>query len=140
MFRKKMNSKNLDYGVVITAALIFALAFLPVTSATAKQTFKDLSDFNFVLSTGILQGMISKEMCSCRYVIGLPMKDCQERSSLPEMAFSVVTVMDDVVKKTVTIYPAVPLSSVPAMAIFDHEHPRKGCRLVYGMKDARERR
>jgi hypothetical protein len=138
MFRE-VKAKFFKSGVVF-AAMAGAGLLVSGSVTEAKQTFKDLSDFHFILSTGILQGMISKEMCSCRYVVGLPMKDCQERSSLPAVTFSIVTVMDDVVKKTVTVYPAVPLSSVPAMAIFDHVHPRKGCRLVYGMKDALDRR
>jgi len=138
MFRE-VKSRVFGFSVEIGAVLSAGL-LISGSVAEARQTFKDLGDFNYIMSTGILQGMISKEMCSCRYVIGLPMKECQERSSLPGITFSLVTVMDDVVKKTVTVYPAVPLSSVPAMAVFNHAQPRKGCRLVYGMKDARSGR
>lgn len=105
-------------------------------AAFAKDAFKDLGDFNYALSKGILQGMLAKELCSCRYVVGLSIEECKKRSSLPDMTFSVITLMDDPGKKQVTVYPAVPISKVPASAAFDQAHPRKGCRLVYGMKDA----
>jgi len=121
-------------SLVLQAILVVAAAGTP---AFAKDTFKDIGDFNYVLSKGILQGMIAKELCSCRYVIGLSVEECKKRSSLPDATFSVVMLMDDPGKKQVTVYPAVPMSSVPAMAIFDRAHPRKGCRLVYGMKDAK---
>lgn len=117
--------------------ILGTLAALAMTqTALAKDTFKDMDDFNYVLSKGILQGMIAKELCSCRYVVGLSVDECKKRSSLPDATFSVLTVMDDPAKKRVTVYPAVPISSVPAMAIFDKKHPRKGCMMAYGMKDA----
>jgi hypothetical protein len=133
MFFKKMNLKFVSSSLLTTVAL---LAVFAGSEALAKETFNDIRDFKYVLGNGILQGMIAKELCSCRYVVGNPIEECKDRSSLPEMTFSVVTVMDDMVKKQVTVYPAIPLSDVPAMAIFDTESPRKGCRLVYGMKDA----
>lgn len=119
------------------AVLLFVVPAVALP-AVAKDTIKDLQNFDYVISKGILQGVIAKELCSCRYVLGLSIEQCKSRSEpFPDDVFSVVTIMDDAAKKQVTVYPAVPLSNVPAMAIFNRESTRKGCRLVYGMQDAR---
>lgn len=117
----------------IFAVLVSLMVFAP--AAPAKEMMKDLDDFNYLLSEGILQGMLAKEMCTCRFLIELPLETCQNHSSLPEMLFKMVTFREDPERKTLTVYPAVPLSSAPAMAVFNVDEPQKGCRLVYGIRE-----
>lgn len=133
---QKMNSFHLNkLASALALTLVASTALVLPTPAQAKDTLKDMQDFEYVLSTGILQGMLAKELCTCRFVVGISMDACQEHSQFPSMAFNVVLISEDPVKKTMTVYPNVPLSTVPAMAIFDTEHPRKGCHMAYGMLD-----
>jgi hypothetical protein len=115
---------------------IIALGLVAASSnSSAKETFQQLGDFSYVLSKGILQGMLAKELCSCHYVTGLTLKACMEKSTLPEQAFSIVIIEDNLQSKTISVTPKIPITPT-ARASFNLQEPRKGCRLVYGMKEA----
>lgn len=113
----------------------WALALLFSNVAEAKDTLKDMGDFHYLVSNGILQGIFAKEMCTCHYVVGLPLDVCKEHSSLPEMAFTMIDVKENDLRKSITATPTIPISDAKAMAVYDVNHPRKGCRLVYGIKE-----
>lgn len=102
------------------------------SAANAKDLAQDLSDLDYLRDTSILQAMIAKELCTCHFVAHLSIDTCEKNVELPDALFMAVTIMDDPVKKTITVYPNFEFSPEPAMAAFNKEFPQRGCRLVYG--------
>ncbi len=97
----------------------------------------EILDLRYAVNSGLLSRMLAKEMCSCRYVTGLPIAECLKRTSLPGPLVNSATVTDQVAAKSITAGPTVVsrllLGGGPsAQARFRTEQPQLGCVITDG--------
>ena len=110
-------------------AVIFSLFF--THAALAGDLVQKLNDMNALIGKGELQGLVAKEMCSCRYVSGLTLEQCKEKSNLPSQLFMIIGIDDYVDQKTIVATPKI-VNQLRVEARFNSNNPRKGCRITFG--------
>lgn len=100
----------------------------------------------FALEKGVFNTIFAKELCSCQFVDGLTLEDCEARDNLPGVAHQIVDITVDPETKTVTssykgrdtinaYTRSIGIADVltiggPATAKFDEQHPEYGCVLT----------
>jgi len=128
-------------AAVVCVAGIIALA-APAKAVGGTQ----LAVGKFALEKGVFNTIFAKEICSCQFVDGLTLQECQERDNLPPISHSLVNLTIDPVAKTVTsTYKGRETINDfarshglgehlrvggPATARFDEAHPEFGCVLT----------
>lgn len=103
-------------------------------TATAGEQLKMIGDMTWVLSSGVLTGIVAKEFCSCRYVVGLSLEECRQRTPLlPAKAFDALIINEYRQERTIQVAPKIFLAVGPrAEATFNAANPRLGCVMTYG--------
>lgn len=99
----------------------------------------------FAIEKGVFNTIFAKELCSCQFVDGLTLEECQARDNLPPISHHLVEITTDPDAHTVTSkyrgeqtimetarslgFNFVTVGG-PATAKFDAEHPEFGCVLT----------
>jgi CubicO group peptidase (beta-lactamase class C family) len=119
----------------------------PTTAPSQTDTPSDveLNIGAFALQSGVFNVVFAKEMCSCQFVDGLSLSDCEAHDNLPSVAHQIVNIVTDPVAKTVTssylghdtiagLLASVGVTDFTvggsASAMFDTVHPERGCVLT----------
>ena len=130
---------------ILALAVVAALAtFLTGPSAEAVG-IAELKVGKFALEKGVFNTIFAKELCSCQFVNGLTLQECEARDNLPAIAHKLVNLTVDKEKHTVNSsykgadevraaaaslgFDLVTIGG-PAEARFDDEHPEWGCVLT----------
>ena len=121
---------NLNKFILNSFATVF-FSLAAAQSANAGDLGQKLDDMKTLLSNGALQGMVAKELCSCRYVSGLTMDQCKDKSSLLSQVFLILSVDDYQDQKVIVVTPKL-VTQLHAEARFNSADPKKGCRITFG--------
>ena len=106
----------------------------PLQLPDPSAAIEEISGLNYLLSNGILSGMLAKELCSCHFVENLSVSECLSRGPVPTLAANLLSDIDtDDKNKMVTLNPRT--TNAPAQARFNTRAPREGCKLTYGHAD-----
>lgn len=110
------------------------LALLLVSPAPAFAKDK-IASLKYVVKTGILSHVLAKEMCTCRFVSGLPLKECLRRAhtGIPSMILNgLVKVKEG--NNQIEVFGSGKGDDTPehkyARAVYRANQPRFGCKLV----------
>ena len=124
------------------------LAVLGVTWSAGAVNGPQLQVGKFAVEEGVFNVIFAKELCSCQFVDGLSLDECEARDNLPAIAHKLVDLTVDTEAHTVTstykeraevekILISLDLpEELPqhvgggASAKFDPEHPEFGCVLT----------
>jgi hypothetical protein len=123
---------RLEMKTLLAILLIaVSLSALAPQTARANDMSKQLGELNYVVERDELQGLLAKELCSCRYVEGLSLQECKDRMPLPAAAFMLMSA-NEVPEQHMIYVNASIISNMQAQATFNVKSPRKGCRMTYG--------
>ena len=108
---------------------------IPLSSLVPVPDFTlPISESLYAMRSGLMASMVAKEFCSCRFITGLPLSECRERSHLPKSALRLLDIDDSKslqlnVGPSVLGHVSVIAVSPSASAFLDPRHPEEGCRL-----------
>lgn len=114
----------------------FLFSVLIPVLASVPAFAKDVQLGSQVIRTGYLQAILAKELCTCRFVTGLTMKQCLGRSNLPMPGWQLRTLLfiNETREREVHVFPtpagvALGLLHIESRTARDFG-PQEGCRLV----------
>ena len=139
-----MVRKNKKVIAVVGGALL-ALAVFGVGHRADAVGRVQIQVTQFAIEKGVFNTIFAKELCSCQFVDGLTLEECQARDNLPAIAHKLVNLSVDPVTHTVSssykgaeeikqIAASLGLENItiggPASAHLDDAHPERGCVLT----------
>ncbi len=108
---------------------IFLMIFFAVPVASAKGQMQAL---RYALDSGVLSRILAKEMCTCKFVSGLPISQCLRRAGLgmPVFLIKSFVAIEERESEIVVRGNDKTKASLNARAIYRVRKPRLGCVLV----------
>jgi hypothetical protein len=107
----------------------------------AKGVLWDRDLPKYATKSGLLNVIVSKELCSCHWIAHIPINVCLERGNLPAGSEKMVVIEPNESQHVMTVHTSI-LGRLlygkgpEAWSLYNAAHPEYGCHIIHGPLEA----